>query len=143
MALPSVQTAAEKYAARASGAAQEWQQGAQRTDKDPTALAAAAASKAQANYNAAITSGRWQRSLSEAGKSGWLAGINRPEASSAYSGGVSGKGKDKWATAMNRWFPVFQSLQSQIDTMPNVTEADSIARVAAWIRGTKQAKANM
>ena len=143
MALPSVQAAADKYASRASGASADWQAGAQRTDVDPTALAAAAiaSGKAAANYQAAAP--RMQRGLAEAGKGGWLAGINRPESASAYSGGVSGKGKDKWSKAMQTWFPIFGSLQSQIRQMPSTTTQDSINRAAAWITGTKNAKANL
>ena len=143
VALPSVQSAADKYASRASSASGEWVAGSQRTDVDPTQLAAAAIASGKAAQNYAAAGPRMQRGLAAAGKGGWLAGIQRPEAASAYSGGVSGKGKDKWSTAMNTWFPIFQSLQSQIRSMPNTTTQDSINRAAAWITGTKQAKANL
>jgi hypothetical protein len=143
MALPPVTDAASKYASRASGAAAEWVAGAQRTDVDPTQLAAAAIASGKAAQNYAAAGSRMQRGLAAAGKGGWLAGITRPEAASQYSNGVSGKGKDKWATAMNTWFPIFASIQSQIRSMPNTTTQDSINRAAAWITQTKQAKANL
>jgi hypothetical protein len=143
MALPSVQTAAEKYASRAGNAGAEWVAGAQRTDVDPTQLAAAAIASGKAAQNYSAAGPRMQRGLAAAGKGGWLAGITRPEAVGQYQNGVAGKGKDKWGTAMNTWFPIFASIQSQIRSMPNTTTQDSINRAAAWITQTKQAKANL
>jgi hypothetical protein len=143
MAMPTVQQAAQKYAANGAAAASEWQAGAGRFEGDPTALAAANLTKAKTNYSAAIDSGRTARALAAAGKSGWLNGVNRPESASAYSGGITGKGQAKWAAKMNQWFPVFDSLSRQIATMPNATTQDSINRVAAWINGTKTAKQNL
>jgi hypothetical protein len=140
MPMISVTDAAQKYADRTSSSGTTWQEGAQRTDVDPTALAAAALPKAKAAYNAAIDSGRVARALAAAGKAGWLAGINRPEAVTSYTAGTAGKGRAKWAAKMNVWFPIFESLSSQIATMPKATPQDSINRVAAWINGTIAAK---
>lgn len=139
----SITTAADRYRQGASAAGQKWQEGAASFQGDPTALAAANLTKAKANYSAAIDSGKTARALAAAGKSGWLGGINRPEAVSAYTGGTSGKGADKWAKKMAPWWPVFDSLSSQIAGMPNQTTQDSINRVAAWINGTKLAKQNL
>ena len=143
MAMPTVAASADRYASGAGAAGTKWQEGAARFEGDPTALAAAALPKAKANYNAAIDSGRLARALAAAGKSGWLAGINRPEAVTSYTAGTSGKGKAKWAAAMNQWFPIFDALSRQIQSMPNVTPQDSINRVAAWINGTIAAKQNL
>jgi hypothetical protein len=140
MPMISVADAAQKYSDRTSASGTIWQEGAQRTDVDPTALAAAALPKAKANYNAAIDSGRVARALAASGKGGWLAGINRPEAVTAYTAGTGGKGKAKWSLKMNTWFPIFESLSNQIATMPKNTPQDSINRVAAWINGTIAAK---
>jgi hypothetical protein len=140
MPMISVTDAANKYATNAGGAGNEWQAGASRFDGDPTALAAGQGPKAQAAYAAAWTSGRIQRALAAAGRTGWLAGVNRPESVTAYNAGVSGKGKDKWAKAMNVWFPIFSALSDQIAQMPKATPQDSINRVAAWINGTIAAK---
>jgi hypothetical protein len=141
--MPTVSAAADAYAAGTGNAGQKWQEGAQRFEGDPTALAAAALPKAKANYNAAIDSGRVARALAAAGKQGWLAGIARPEAVTSYTAGTSGKGKAKWATAMQQWFPVFDALSRQIAGMPKNTPQDSINRVAAWINGTIAAKQNL
>lgn len=143
VALPSVQSAADKYASHASSAAADWVAGAQRTDVDPTQLAAAAIASGKAAQNYAAAGSRMQRGLANAGKAGWLNGITRPEASSQYANGVSGKGKDKWAQAMNTWFPIFASIQSQVRAMPNNTTQDAINRAATWITQTKAAKANL
>ena len=136
----SVTDAATKYKTNAGAAGQEWQAGAARFDGDPTALAAAQGAKAQGNYAQAWTSGRIQRALAAAGRTGWLAGVNRPESVTSYQAGVSGKGADKWAKEMNVWFPIFNALSDQIANMPKATPQDSINRVAAWINGTIQAK---
>lgn len=143
MAMPTVQQSAAKYAANSGSAGQLWQEGAQRFEGDPTALAAAALPKAKANYNAAIDSGRVARALAASGRSGWLAGIARPEAVTSYTAGTSGKGQAKWAAKMNLWFPVFDQLSRQISGMPKNTPQDSINRVAAWINGTIAAKQNI
>jgi hypothetical protein len=143
MAMPTVAASADAYATGASNAGAKWQEGASRFEGDPTALAAAALPKAKANYNAAVDSGRIARALAAAGKSGWLAGINRPEAVTSYTAGTAGKGKAKWSAAMNQWFPIFDALSRQIDSMPNNTPQDSINRVAAWINGTIAAKQNL
>ena len=143
MALPSVQSAADAYASSGSSASSKWQERTAAYQGDPTALAAQASAKAKANYSAAIDSGRFARGLQAAGRGGWLAGVQRPEAASAYAGGISGKGKDKWAKAMGTWFPIFASIQAQIDSMPNVTTQDAINRAATWITQTKAAKANL
>lgn len=143
MAIPTVSASADAYASGAAGAGTKWQEGAGRFEGDPTALAAAALPKAKANYNAAIDSGRTARALAAAGKAGWLQGINRPEAVTSYTAGTSGKGKAKWAQAMNTWFPIFDGLSRQIQSMPNNTPQDSINRVAAWINGTIAAKQNL
>jgi hypothetical protein len=140
MPMISVTDAANKYAQNAGGAGQEWQAGAARFDGDPTALAAAQGQKAQSNYAQAWSSGRIQRALQAAGRTGWLGGINRPESVTAYNAGVTGKGKDKWGKEMQTWFPIFNALSDQIAQMPRNTPQDSINRVAAWINGTIAAK---
>jgi hypothetical protein len=139
----SVAAAADRYRQGASAAGQRWQEGAQSFQGDPTALAAQNLTKAKTNYSAAIDSGRTARALAASGRSGWLGGISRPEAVSAYTGGTSGKGADKWQKKMTPWWPEFDRLSAQIKAMPSGTTQDSINRVAAWITGTKQAKANL
>jgi len=143
MAMPTVQQSAQKYAQNAGNAGTLWQEGAARFEGDPTALAAQQAQKAQANYAAAITSGRWARALGNVGRQGWLNGVQRPEAVTSYQAGTSGKGQAKWAAKMNLWFPVFDQLSRQINAMPKNTPQDSINRVAAWINGTIAAKQNL
>lgn len=143
VALPSVQTSADRYKAGTSAAGARWQEGAQGFTGDPTALAAQALDKAKLNYNAAIDSGRLARALAAAGRQGWLTGVQRPEAVSAYQSGTAGKGAAKWQAEMTRWWPVFQGLSDEIRSMPNATPQDSINRVARWINGTIAAKNQM
>lgn len=143
MAMPTVQEAAAKYGRNGGAAAADWAAGAARFQGDPTALAAAAGQKAVTNYQAAWASGRTQRALAAAGRTGWLNGINNPGAASAYTNGVQNKGQEKWARKMQNWWPTFENLQAQIGNMPKNTPQDSINRVAAWINGTIAAKQNL
>src|SRR5581483_10490320 len=75
MALPSAQDVAAKWASRAGAASTDYVQGAERTDKDPTALAINALPRAKQQYIAAIDSGKVAAGLRRAGKTGWLEGI--------------------------------------------------------------------
>jgi hypothetical protein len=143
MAMPTVAASKDAYRAGTSQAGQKWQEGASRTEVDPTALAAAAIASGKASANYAAATPRMQRGLANAGKQGWLAGIQRPEAVTSYQAGTSGKGADKWGVEMARWFPIFDSLSREIQSMPNNTPQDSINRVARWINGTIAAKQNL
>jgi len=88
MALPSAQEVAQKWAQRAGAAAQDYVAGAQRTDKDPTALAIAAIPRMRQQVLAAIDSGKVAAGLRRSGKQGWLDGVTSKGASN-YSSGVS------------------------------------------------------
>lgn len=143
MAIKGLQASADKYGTNGAAAGTYWQQGAKDFQGDPTALAAAQATKAKSNFGAAIDSGRWARRLAQAGKQAWLNGINDPNSVSAFTNAVGGKGKTKWQAAMTNWWPVFQGLSDQISQMPDTTPQDSINRVAAWINGTIAAKQNL
>jgi len=130
-------TAAQRWQQSASGAQTRYTEGVQATQKDPTALAAAQASKMLQGVQQAITSGRWQRRLAEVGPQGWksatLAKANN------YSTGIAASG-NKYQQGYGAFASYMQPYQNQIQSMPKNSLADSIARATAWIQNAANYK---
>lgn len=123
-------TAAQRWQQSASGAQSRYTEGVQATTKDPTALAAAQASKMLAGVQQAVTSGRWQRALAEVGGTQWKA-ITVAKANN-YSTGINASGP-KYQQGYAAFANYMQPYQNQIQSMPKTTLADSIARATSWI----------
>lgn len=140
MAMPSASEVAARWVQQASGSGQRLVEGAQRFDGDPTALAAAQAQKAATNYSQSITSGRWQRGLAQAGRSGWLAGLQAKGATN-YATGVQAA-QSKYQAAMQTWLPITDSIATQVRSMPNNTIQDAANRAAQFAILMNQAKQN-
>jgi hypothetical protein len=136
MALPSAQEVAQKWAQRAGAAAQDYVAGAQRTDKDPTALAIAAQPRMRARILEAIDSGKVTAGLRRAGRQGWLDGITSKGASN-YSSGVSAA-QGKVEQAFTSLLSYEANLQSRLASMPANTDAERDARALFWIQGMRQ-----
>jgi hypothetical protein len=130
-------TAAQRWQQSASGAQTRYTEGVQATSVDPTALAAAQASKMLQGVQQAITSGRWQRRLAEVGAAGWksatLAKANN------YSTGIAASA-NKYQQGYGAFAAYMQPYQNQINSMPKNSLADSIARATAWIQNAANYK---
>jgi hypothetical protein len=130
-------TTVSRWQQSAGTAQTRFTEGVQSTQKDPTALAIAAQSKLLAGFNDAVQSGRWQRNLANVGKNGWqqatLAKANN------YSTGISA-GVSKYQSAMQTWLPIIESAASQVQSMPNNSFADSLARMNAMATALHNAK---
>jgi len=137
MAIKDAGTATQNYTAGASAGQASYVSGVQGTTKDPTALAVAAQAKLQANFLAALQSGRWARNLQAVGATGWKAAVVAKAGN--YATGIAAGGP-KYQAAYQAMLPQMQSLQAQIDAMPNVTIADANARSAAWATGMRNWK---
>lgn len=131
MALPSAAEVAAKWATRASAASADYVTGAQRTDKDPTALAIAAIPRMRAQVIAAIDSGKVAAGLRRAGRAGWLAGIEGKGAA-AYSAGVSAS-QSKVEAAFAPLLSYEAAGQSRLASMPANTNAERDARLLFWV----------
>jgi hypothetical protein len=131
--IPDPQSVADKWVARSSAAAQDYAQGVARTDKDPTALAVQAGARYLANVQAAYASGKWARSLQRVGKAGWQQAVASKGAAN-FGTGVSAA-RDRVAAAFAPLLQFEQTLQAQVQGMPNVTDADRKARMLAWFDG--------
>lgn len=128
--------AAAKWSRNASAASQDYVDGAERTDVDPTQRAIANKGRALAGYQDAINSGRWESALRAAGKSGWLEGI-RTKGASNYTTGVQ-QAEAKVASAFGPLFNHIGNLQRTVQAMPSNTDAEREARMLTFIRGMRQ-----
>lgn len=135
MALPSSQQVAQKWAQRAGAAAQDYVNGAQQTDKDPTALAIQAIPRMRARVIESIDSGKVAAGLRRSGKQGWLEGITTKGASNYSSGVSAAQGKVEQAFASLLSFEA--SLLTRVQAMPANTDAERDARALAWIQGMR------
>lgn len=130
MALPSAQEVAAKWAARAGSASQDYVAGAQRTDKDPTALAIAALPRMRSEIIAAIDSGKVAAGLRRVGKQGWLEAIQSKGASN-YATGVT-QAEGKVAAAFGPLLAYVAGGMARIGSMPGNTDAERKARMNFW-----------
>lgn len=128
--------AAAKWARNAGAASAEYVAGAERTDKDPTALAVANQQRALTGYQDAMNSGRWAAALRAAGRSGWLEGIKTKGATN-YTNGVQ-QAEAKVAAAFGPLFSHIASVQSTVQRMPSNTDAERELRMLTFIRGMRQ-----
>jgi hypothetical protein len=134
------QTVADKWVQRAGAASADYQRGVEQTDKDPTALAAAAGARYIAKVQEAYNSGKWARRLQAVGKAGWTQAVVSKGVAN-YTTGVN-SARDKYATAIG---PVLQAVaagQRIVAGMPNVTEGQRDARMLAFINHMRQFGAN-
>ncbi len=122
-------TAASNWVQGAQAKQQKFVDGVQSTTKDPTALAIAQEAVLLANFNQAVTQGRWRRGLQKAGKATWQAMTLAKAAN--YGSGVAAA-EPKYQAAMATWLPFMSTVQSQIAGMPKGTLAASQARANAW-----------
>lgn len=132
MAILDANAVADKWVARTSAASQDYADGVARTDKDPTALAIASGPRYLAGVQDAFNSGRWANALRRTGKAGWQAAVAAKGVSN-FSTGVQ-TARDKVATSFAPLLAYEGNLQSRIQSMPNVTDADRENRMLTWVR---------
>jgi len=135
-AIPDAQSYADKWVTRTSAASPDYATGVAQTDKDPTALAIAAQARLLANFQTAISSGKWAARLRLSGKAGWQSAVASKGVAN-FQNGVSAA-RDKVAAAAGPLLAFEANLQRQVQGMPNVTDADREARLLAGVRGMRQ-----
>jgi hypothetical protein len=131
-AIPDAGSVATKWAQRTAAASQEYTQGVQNTDKDPTALAIAGGQRYIQRVTDAFNSGKWANGLRRSGKAGWQAATLAKAAN--FSTGVAAA-ESKVAASFAPLLAYETTLQARINSMPNITLQDRIARATAWIQG--------
>jgi len=135
MAAPKVSAEefVEKHARRLKGALEDMRRGVERVTEAPGVKAAKKADKMRANLLEALDSGKWQRRVAAVSAEEWKAamlnkGVNRVAA------GVD-SAHDKVRAFAEQLLSHQANLMNQIESMPDLTLEDSIARATAWIRG--------
>lgn len=130
MAIPSAQTVWATYQQNAGAAGPKYLAGVAGTAKDPTALAAAAAPKWFQNLTAAYQAGRFQAGLAKIGKAGWQAAV-AAKGGANYVTGVNAA-EAKFVASFTKLLAYEQQAQQQVQSMPNLTSADSDQRMLTW-----------
>lgn len=131
------------YIVDAATATQRWQQGAaqgqtrytegvQATNIDVVGRAIAQQAVLVANFSQAVSSGKWARNLGAVGTAGWKAAAVAK--ANNYSTGINASA-GKYQAAIAPVLAFEATLQSQVQSMPKGTLADSIARMNAWATG--------
>ena len=135
--MADLNTTVTRWQQSAGTAQTRFTEGVQATTKDPTALAIQAQQKLLQGFTEAVQSGRWQRNLAAVGQAGWksatLAKANN------YSTGISA-GAPKFQAAMQTWLPIINAASQQVQSMPNNSFADSLARMNAFATALHNAK---
>lgn len=131
MATLSAQEVAAKWAQRAGAAASDYVAGAQRTDKDPTALAIAAIPRMRSQVIAAIDGGKVAAGLRRAGRQGWLDGVTG-KGQQNYATGVT-NAQDKVAAAFGPLLSYIDAGKSRLASMPANTNAERDARLLFFV----------
>lgn len=122
----------EKHARRTSAALDDMRSGVERVTEAPGALAAAKEKKMRQNLLAAIDNGKWRRRVSSVSLDSWKAdmlekGVGR------VTGGLE-RAKDKTIEFAGKLIAHQNAILAKLDTMPDLTLEDSIARMTLQVR---------
>lgn len=122
---------ASKWNRNLKNAIQDLRDGVDAVTEAPSARAIARKEKMRANILAAIDDGRWEAGLAGYTLAQWKQDMKTKAADRIPSGADAGQSKmrDYMAVAL----PHIEAGLSKIASMPDLTLADSKARVAAWI----------
>lgn len=122
----------EKHQRRTSAALDDMRAGVERVTEAPGALAAAKEKKMRQNLLAAIDSGKWRRRVGGVSLDSWKAdmldkGVGR------VTGGLE-RAKDKTIEFAGKLIAHQNGILAKLDTMPDLTLEDSIARMTLQVR---------
>jgi hypothetical protein len=124
-----------KWSQRTSAAQTDYVNGVEQTTKDPTALAINNQQRLLTNFQNAVNSGKWANKLRAVGKTGWQQAVVAK--ANNFSNGVAAA-QTKFVGAFGPLLNYENSLQQQVDAMPDVTDTDRENRMLAWVRGMRQ-----
>ena len=139
MAIKSLQTTVDRWAAAAGSASSRYAEGVAATDVDVVGRAIQAQDALLNGFTSAVQSGLWARRLAAVGTAGYKAAVAAKGAANYQTGVAAAKGK--FQQKMQAVLQVEAQLQAQIDNMPKGTPAANDQRMLAWANGMRQAKA--
>ncbi len=123
----------EKHARNLKASIPDVRRGVERVTESPTEKAAAQSDKYLAGIQAAVSSGKWQAGLRRVTLADWKSKM-LDKGVARISTGIDAA-KSKVISFASELLPFEATLQAQIETMPDMTLEDSIARTTAWMRG--------
>lgn len=133
MAKLTPKQAREKHARNLKASVPDIQIGVDAVSEAPGKKAAAQQEKMLANLTEAVRSGKWARRVEGVSLEDWKAtmlnkGVGR------IAAGIDGA-SEKVEAFFAQLFPYQDTLQAEIDRLPDLTLEDSIQRMTAWVRG--------
>lgn len=120
----------DRWTAGAGAGQTAFAEGVRNTNVDVVGRAIAQQGVLVANFNQAVTSGKWARRLGEVGTSGWKSATIAKAGN--YGTGIAAA-RDKYQAAAQKLQPYVTAGQDMIRNMPKGSLADSKARASAWI----------
>lgn len=126
------QSVAEKYVRRTTGAVQDMVNGVNAVTVSPTVKAVEKKDKLTQNWNAAMTSGKWERGMKRVTLDDWKKSMIEKGAPRVAAGvqAAAGKMTDFFAELI----PFQDAAKAEIERMSDLTLEDSIQRMNAWTR---------
>jgi hypothetical protein len=125
------QEAAEKWQRRLTGATADIQKGVERVTVAPTQKAVAKEQKLRQRWQESMDSGKWRANTAAVSLEDWRSAMINKGVQRISQGASSAQGKV--ADVYQSLFAYENNVMSQIESMPDVTIGDSIARASAWI----------
>ena len=130
----------DKYKNNATRAGADWLAGVQSPRRSPTAAAKAAAGKWANNTTKAIQNKQYEKGLAKTSDA-QIIQIATAVGASGYESGITAR-LDKANSAIDRLAPKVDALSSQIQAMPQDTEAQREARMVSNLKGMRALKAS-
>lgn len=122
----------EKHARRTSAALEDMRQGVERVTEAPGALAAAKEKKMRQNLLAALDSGKWRRRVASVTLDDWKKDMLEKGVGRVTTG--LDRAKDKTIDFAGKLIAHQNAILAKLDTMPDLTLEDSIARMTMQVR---------
>lgn len=125
--------AADKHIRNTTAAVQYMRQGVEAVTESPTEAAAKKIDKMQANFLAAIQSGKVERGLRRVSLADWKEAMLTKGVGRVASGVEASRSKQE--AFYSDLFAYEDQLLGKIDAMNDLTLEDSIQRMTEWVRG--------
>lgn len=128
----------QKWNQNASGATERFAQGVANTSVDVMGRAVQQAPAAVANYNQALSSGRWARAIAASGgTANWKAQTEKKKGN--YATGIAA-GSDKFSNAMGKLLPFIESEVSRLPARQPGNVGANLQRVGQLAQALHAAK---
>lgn len=125
--------AAEKWARRTKAAVSDVAAGVARVTENPMEKAKAKKEKALRNYDEALRNGKWEAGLDRVSLSDWQKAMT-DIGTGRIASGVDNKGTTKMEDFAKDFYPHLETIQRELEGMPDVSLEDAINRMTHQVR---------